>query len=143
MRACAIASAPSVPMWLLFCSAHVTPHAQKAQTNTALKSHQTQSLQGGIMRESLCYRFRALVADVVVVLQRTRYPSHTKETLRALQKQHKKQNTYLTRYRVPTLEFCVRACAIAFAPSSPMSSSFCDSNINHHALKEHNTIKQA
>ncbi len=117
-----------------------TRSAKKAQANTETKSHQRQILQAGIMRESLCNRFCAIVSDVVAVLQRTRYPSHIKTTLKALQKRPKKQNSYLTRYRVPTLEFCVRACAIVFAPSSPMSSSFCDSNVTHHALKEQNTI---
>jgi len=36
VRACAIASAPSTPMWLLFCSTHITPNARK-QLNTLCK----------------------------------------------------------------------------------------------------------
>jgi hypothetical protein len=93
------------------------------------------------MYESLCNRFRAIDTDLVAALQRARYSSRTTSTQHALQTQHKqKRHQNLTRFKVFTVEFCVRACAIAVAPRTPTLLQFCSAHINLHTRHQLNTI---
>jgi hypothetical protein len=52
--------------------------------------------------ESLCNRFRSLVADVVAVLQRTRHSSHAPTTQHTMHRQRKRKS-FLTRLSFLTL----------------------------------------
>ncbi len=82
--------------------------------------------QAAILFQSLCNRFRALVAETVAVLHRTRYLQATRQ--HNMRKNYStKQNVIeeLTKFNDCKLLFSFRASAIAFAPESPTWLNSC------------------
>jgi hypothetical protein len=84
-RAAAIAFAPSSPTWLPRCKTHVGPHARrrKSKREFSTKNHpqnssyKVQRLHAAVLLQSGSNRLRSLVADLVVALQNSCWPSRT------------------------------------------------------------------
>jgi hypothetical protein len=84
-RAAAIAFAPSSPTLLLPCKTHVGPHARRrkskrefsAKNHPQNSSYKVQRLHAAVVLQSGSNRLRSLVADSVVFLQNSCWPSRT------------------------------------------------------------------
>jgi hypothetical protein len=91
-RAAAIAFAPSSRMKVLTCKTHVDPHTRRRKSKRSFgtekhpknSSYKVQRLHAAVLLQSGSNRLRSLVADEVVDLQNSCWPSHTptkKQTL--------------------------------------------------------------
>ncbi len=78
--AAAIDFAPSSPIWLFHCTAHVSPHTPRSKKETQFQqeqksqtaSHKAQPLQAAVSFHGCCNRFCAVVTDWVAALHSTR-----------------------------------------------------------------------